>query len=129
MPRSSRWSLSLRSLHQNSVCTSPVSHTFHKPHPARSVLFGHPNNTCSVVQILLLLLSSSSSSSSSSSFSIDSVVKTLLYIYIHIHISLLLVSFPLIIQFYVPIECCYSQPRRSKKLHQTNDKTVHKCRQ
>jgi hypothetical protein len=34
LPRSSKWSLLVRSLHQNPACTSPVSHTCHMPHPS-----------------------------------------------------------------------------------------------
>ena len=36
MPRSSKESLSLRSVYQHPACTSPVSHTCHMPHPSRS---------------------------------------------------------------------------------------------
>jgi hypothetical protein len=34
---SSKWSLTLRSPHQNPVCTSPLPHTCHMPRPSRSI--------------------------------------------------------------------------------------------
>jgi len=37
-PRSVKWSPSLRFLHQNSLCTSPLSHMLHQSHP------NHPND-------------------------------------------------------------------------------------
>jgi hypothetical protein len=43
-PRSSKWSDSQRSFHQNRVCASPVSHTCHMPCPSHSPWFGHPNS-------------------------------------------------------------------------------------
>ena len=36
MPRSSKYSLSLRSVYQHTACTSPVSHACHMPHPSHS---------------------------------------------------------------------------------------------
>ena len=44
MPGSSKWSLSLGSHHQKYVCTSPVSHSCHMPHPLHSSRFDNPNN-------------------------------------------------------------------------------------
>jgi hypothetical protein len=41
-PKSSKWSLPLRFLHQDPVCTSPISHTCHIP--AHCILSDHPNN-------------------------------------------------------------------------------------
>jgi len=38
-------SLFLRSVHQNPVRTSPVSHKCHMPCPSHSSWFGHPSNT------------------------------------------------------------------------------------
>ncbi len=36
MPRSSKWSLSLRSAHKHPACNSPVSYTCHMPQPSHS---------------------------------------------------------------------------------------------
>ena len=46
-PGSSRWSLSLKSPppYQNAVCTSPIFHTYHMPHPIHSSLFDRPIST------------------------------------------------------------------------------------
>jgi len=48
MPRSSMYSLSLRSVYQHPACTSPVSHTCHMPHSSRfSIQTQHElNNSC-----------------------------------------------------------------------------------
>ena len=43
-PRSSEWSPSLGSPHQNSVCTSPFPHACNMPRPFHSSWFDHPNN-------------------------------------------------------------------------------------
>ena len=43
-PRSSKWPPSIRSLHENPVCTSPVSHMFHMPRPPHHSRFDQPNN-------------------------------------------------------------------------------------
>jgi hypothetical protein len=44
-PWSSQQCHSMRSPRQNLVCTSPVPHTCHMPHPTHSVLYDHPNNS------------------------------------------------------------------------------------
>ena len=44
MTRSSKWSVSLRFLHQNPVCTSPLPHTGHKLRPSHSPWLDHPND-------------------------------------------------------------------------------------
>jgi len=53
-PRSSRWSVFLRSRQQNPLCTFPVSHTCYMPRPSRC--FDHPNNIWWSVQIVKLLV-------------------------------------------------------------------------
>jgi hypothetical protein len=42
--RPSKWPLSIRSLHKNPICTSPVPHTFHIPRPPHYSWFDQPNN-------------------------------------------------------------------------------------
>ena len=45
MPRSFKWSPSLRFPHQSSACTSPLPHTCYMPWTSHSSLFDYPNNT------------------------------------------------------------------------------------
>ena len=51
IPRSSKWSLSLRFLHHNPVCTYSVSSICYMPFPSHSSWFDHPNSIWWVVQI------------------------------------------------------------------------------
>jgi len=56
MPRSSKWSLSRRSPHQDTAHTSPVSHACHMPRPYHSSWFYNPNNTWWKVQAIKFLV-------------------------------------------------------------------------
>jgi hypothetical protein len=58
MPGSSNWSLSLRFLHQNPVCTlsSHLLHTCYMPCPFHSSSFVHMNNIWWAIQIIKLLI-------------------------------------------------------------------------
>ena len=57
--RSSMWSISIRSLQQNSVCISPVPHTCHMSRPSPS-WFDHPSNIWWELHIMKLLIMQSS---------------------------------------------------------------------
>jgi hypothetical protein len=56
MPGSSKLSLSVRFPNPSSVCTSPLLHTRHTPHPSYSSRFDHPNNIGWGVLIIQLLI-------------------------------------------------------------------------
>ena len=55
-PGSSKWTLSLMFLHQNSVRTSPLPHTCYMPLSSHSSRFKHPNIIWWAVQIIKLVL-------------------------------------------------------------------------
>jgi len=57
-PASSKWSLSLRFPHQNTLYTSPLSHTRYTPRPSHFSRFYHPNDIEWAVQIIKLLIMS-----------------------------------------------------------------------
>jgi len=52
MPACCKWSFYRRYPHQNPVCTSPVHHTCHMPHPFHSSQFDHPSDIGWGVQIM-----------------------------------------------------------------------------
>jgi hypothetical protein len=53
---SSKWSPSLGSPHQNTVCTSPLPHPRYMPRPPHSSWFDHLNNIWWWVQIIKFLI-------------------------------------------------------------------------
>ena len=55
-PRSSRWSLSFRFPHQNTVCASALPHKCYMLRPSHCSRFDHPNNIGWVVEFIKLLI-------------------------------------------------------------------------
>jgi len=55
-PASSKWFLSLRFPHQNTIYTYPLPHRRYMPRPSHSSRFDHPNNIWCGVQIINLLI-------------------------------------------------------------------------
>jgi len=60
IPRSSKFSLTLKFPHHKRVCISSLSNTCHMPRPSHSSWFDHPNNISWAVQIINLLIMHSS---------------------------------------------------------------------
>ena len=60
MPRSPKWSLSIRSLHQDPLCTSPVFLTCYMSRSSHYSWFDHPYNIRWRAQIIVLLVTCSS---------------------------------------------------------------------
>ena len=55
MPRSSKWSFSLRFPHKNPVCTSALPHACYMPSPSHSSWLDHPHNIWWWIQIVYLI--------------------------------------------------------------------------
>ena len=51
-----KWSLPITFFHQNPVCTCPLLHICHLPHPSHSSWFEHPNYVGWGVQIMKLVI-------------------------------------------------------------------------